>query len=149
VPLCIRGPPAEPITPLRIGILYIARMKLARLRQQPNNLPIIEIAEEFLFASTMLVHIERMAGVALLAKRSWAMSDSFEAIFAFRGHRFCMELRYGCIMIFAKQPDTPRVHLDALAAHIDNYQTVWPAQLLWAFARYFFLPFKPEPEHIA
>jgi hypothetical protein len=124
-------------------------MKLARLRQQANKLPIIEIAEEFLFASTLLVHIERLAGVVLLSKRSWAMSDTFEAIFAFRGHRFAMELRYGCIMIFAQQPTTPREHIDALAEHIDNYRTVWPAQLLWAFARYFFLPFKPEPDSAA
>ena len=35
-------------------------MKLARLRQRPNTLPIIEIADEFLFASTMLVHLERL-----------------------------------------------------------------------------------------
>jgi hypothetical protein len=119
-------------------------MNFSRLRRQPNHLPVIEIADEFLFASTMLVHIERLADVKLLAKRSWAMSDSFEAIFTFRGHRFAMQLRYGCIMIFAKEPATPLEHIEALAAHIDNYQTVWPTQLLWAFARYFFLPFQPE-----
>jgi hypothetical protein len=122
-------------------------MNLARLRQRPNALPIIEIAEEFLFASTMLVHIERLADVGLLAKRSWAMSDSFAATFALRGHRFTMELRYGRIMIFATNPATPRELVESLAAHIDNYHTVWPTQLLWAFARYFFLPFKPAAEH--
>ena len=124
-------------------------MKLARLRQRPNTLPIIEIADEFLFASTMLVHLERLPDVALLAKRSWAMSDSFEAIFTFRGHRFGMELRYGRLMISATDPATPLDDIDALAAHIDNYQTVWPTQMLWAFARYFFLPFKPDSERIA
>jgi hypothetical protein len=119
-------------------------MNFSRLRQQPNQLPVIEIADEFLFASTMLVHIERLADVKLLAKRSWAMSDSFAAIFTFHGHRFAMELRYGCIMIFAKERTTPPALIEALAAHIDNYQTVWPMQLLWAFARYFFLPFQSE-----
>jgi hypothetical protein len=124
-------------------------MKFARLRQRGNDLPSIEIAEEFLFSSTMLVHIERLDGVTLLAKRSWAMSDSFEAIFAFHDHHFVMELRYGCIMIFAQEPTTPREHIDTLAAHIDRYHTVWPMQLLWAFARYFFLPFKSPPGRTA
>jgi hypothetical protein len=119
-------------------------MKFARLRQRPNKLPAIEIAEEFLFASTMLVHIERMVGIKLLAKRSWAMSDSFEAIFVFRGYRFAMELYYGCITVSADSPTTPRELLDELAAHIDNYHTVWPTQLFWGIARYFFLPFKTE-----
>ena len=118
-------------------------MQLARLRQQSNHLPIIEVAEEFLFASTLLVHIERLVGVELLAKRSWAMADTFEAVFTYRDYRFAMELRYGRIVVFAKSPSTPRELIDALAAHIDNYHTVWPAQLLWAFARYLFLPFKP------
>jgi len=124
-------------------------MKLARLRKRPNTLPVIEIADEFLFASTLLVHLERLPDVVLLAKRSWAMSDTFEAIFTFRGLRFAMELRYGCLMIFAKDPATPCDYIEALAAHIDNYQTVWPAQMLWAFARYFFLPFRPDSEHTA
>ena len=90
-----------------------------------------------------------MADVGLLAKRSWAMSDSFEATFALRGHRFTMELRYGRIMIFAMNPATPRDLVEALAAHIDNYRTVWPMQLLWAFTRYFFLPFKAAAERTA
>ncbi len=122
---------------------------LARLRPQPDNLPIIEIAEEFLFASTLLVHIERIAGLRLLAKRSWAMSDSFEATFCFDDHRFVMELCYGRIMIFATDPATPYELIDELTSHINNYRTVWPTQLLWAFTRYFFLPFNSAPERAA
>jgi len=124
-------------------------MKLARLRQLSPGLPILQVDRDFLFASTMLVHLERLPQVAVLAKQSSAISDSFEACFEYRGYRFAMEIPFGCIMIAAQDAKTPRELLDELAKHIDSYRTVWPIQLLWAFARYFVLPFKAQPSQAA
>jgi hypothetical protein len=128
-------------------------MKLTRLRPQPdrfpNCLPVVEVERDFLFASTMLVHIERLPEVRVLSKKSWAMSDSFEAIFAYKGYRFYMGIPFGCIMIAAQDADTPGELLNEIAAHIDRYRTVWPVQLLWAMERYFFLPFGRETRHTA
>lgn len=121
-------------------------MKLTRLRPQPNSLPVIEIERDFLFASMMLAHIERLPTVIVLAKRSWAMSDSFEACFEHRNCRFIMKIPYGRIIIVTQNENTPIELLHEIAAHIDNYHTVWPTQLVWAMARYFFLPFKPQPQ---
>lgn len=120
-------------------------MKLTRLQPRPNKPPAIEIEPEFLFASTVLVHIDRLPEVRVLAKRSWAMSDTFEAVFEYRGHRFLMSLPFGSITIEAEDASTPRELIEELAAHIDRYRTVWPTQWLWAIARYFFLPFKLAP----
>ena len=117
-------------------------MKLTRLHSRRNAPPIIEIEPEFLFASIVLVHIERLNEVHVVAKRSWIMSDSFEAIFEFRGHRFHMSLPFGSITIAALDPTTPPEMIEKLAAHIDGYHPVWPTQWLWALTRYFFLPFR-------
>ncbi len=124
-------------------------MKLTRLRHQPNDSPIIEVERDFLFASMMLVHIERLAGVAVLAKKSWAVSDSFEAFFTYKGHLFFMGIPFGCIMIFSQETATPRELIDEIAEHIDRYRTVWPQQLLWAMTRYFFLPYRLNSESLA
>ena len=118
-------------------------MKLTRLRQRPNCLPIVEVERDFLFASMMLVHIERLPGIVVTAKRSSAMSDSFEAYFEYKNHTFFMGIPFGCIMIMPQEAATPIELLDEIAAHIDGYRTVWPAQLLWSMTRYFFLPQRP------
>jgi len=117
-------------------------MKLTRLHSRPNAPPLIEIEPEFLFASIVLVHIERLPGVRVISKRSWILSDSFEAVFAYRGSRFLMSLPFGSITIAALETTTTRELIELLAAHIDAYHPVWPTQWLWALARYFFLPFK-------
>jgi hypothetical protein len=92
----------------------------------------------------MLAHIERLPGVTVLAKKSWAMSDTFEAFFRYKQRVFFMGMPFGCIMVAARDADTPRELIDDLAEHIDAYRTVWPAQLLWAMTRYFFLPSRPD-----
>jgi len=116
------------------------KMKLARLHERSQGPPIIEVEQEFLFASTILVHVERLPGLRVLAKKSWAMSDSFEAVFEFSGRLFVMSLPFGSIIIAARDTATPREILDRLAAHIDDYRIVWPTQWLWALVRYFLLP---------
>jgi hypothetical protein len=118
--------------------------KLTRIRMRSDGLPTLEVERDFLFASTMLVHIERLPGVTVIAKRSWAISDSFDAFFDYRGCRFYMGIPFGCIMIAPQdRRRMPGGVIDELAAHIDDYRPVWPMQLLWALARYFFLPFRP------
>jgi hypothetical protein len=118
-------------------------MKLTRLRHRSNCPPIVEVERDFLFASMVLVHIERLPGVSVLAKKSWAISDSFEAYFTYKGHAFFMGIPFGCIMVAARDVTTPRELIEEIAEHIDKYRTVWPPQLLWAMARYFFLPYRP------
>jgi hypothetical protein len=115
-------------------------MKLTRLRQRANQLPNIEVEEEFLLASTVLVHLERLRQVRVLTKKSWILSDSFEAHFDYRGQRFVMEMPFGCITITALDATTSLERIQELAAHIDNYRIVWPTHLVWAIVRYFFLP---------
>jgi hypothetical protein len=124
-------------------------MKLTRLRLRPNCLPIIEVERDFLFASMMLVHVERLSGIVVRAKNSWAMSDSFEAFFEYKGLPFYMGIPFGAIMIAPQDASTPHELLDEIAGHIDRYRTVWPTQLLWAMTRYFFLPFRPQTQHLA
>jgi hypothetical protein len=118
-------------------------MKLTRLRQQPNCLPIVEVERDFLFASMMLAHIERLPDIAVLSKRSSAMSDSFEAYFEYKKHTFYMGIPFGCIMVMPQDSSTPTELLNEIAEHIDGYRTVWPVQLLWSMTRYFFLPQRP------
>lgn len=119
-------------------------MKLTRLRQRPNSPPIVEVERDFLFASMMLAHIERLPGVTVVAKRSSAMSDSFEAFFEFKGHTFFMGIPFGCIMVMPQEAATPPELLEQIASHIDGYRTVWPVHLLWSMTRYFFLPQRPQ-----
>ena len=116
-------------------------MKLTRLQQRPNSPPVIEVEPEFLFASMVLVHIDRLPAVRVLSKRSWTMSDSFESVFEYCGHLFLVSLPFGNVTVAALDARTPPLLIEKLAAHIDNYRTVWPQQWLWAIARYFFLPF--------
>jgi len=115
-------------------------LQLARIRHHKDGTRSIEVEPEFLLASTLLVHIERLGDVRVLAKKSWAMADMFEACFEFRGWRFLMDMPFGGITIAPIDPATPAVVFDELAAHVQAYRTVNPVQLVLAIARYFFLP---------
>ena len=118
-------------------------LKFASRRRLPDGSQVIAVEPEFLLASTMLAHIERLPHVRVLAKRSWAMTDSFEAYFSFKGYRFYMAIPFGAIMIARHDSQAPEAVFDELAAHVENYRTVWLPQFLWALTRYFFLPSKP------
>lgn len=115
-------------------------LQLARVRQRKDGTRYIEVEPEFLLASTMLVHIERLPEVVVLAKRSWAMADTFEACFLFKGWRFLMDMPFGGIVIAPLDTRAPADVFDELAAHVQAYRTVNPLQLALAIARYFFLP---------
>jgi hypothetical protein len=128
------------LTSLALTSRPLAAMKLTRFRQRSHQLPVVEVEEEFLLASTLLVHIERLHQVRVLTKKCWILSDSFESLFDYRGYRFVMEMPFGCITIAAIDPATPIERVEELAAHVDRYRSVWPPQLLWAIIRYFFLP---------
>jgi hypothetical protein len=115
-------------------------MQLARLRQRTSGVYEIELEQEFLFAATILVHIERLNGVRVISKQAWFMADQFHAVFLYESRRFELVLNYGRFRILcidgAPSPDL----FDQLVDHMNAYRTVWPHQLAFAALRYFFLP---------
>lgn len=114
-----------------------------RLRQHKDGARSLEIEPEFLLASTLLVHIERLPDVVVLAKRSFAMSDSFEAWFTVNGWRFYLGTSFAGLTLAPEDPATPGEIFDALRRHIEDYRAVMPPQLAWCILRYFFLPATP------
>jgi len=116
--------------------------QFAKLRQLPNGTQVIAVEPEFLLASTMLLHIERLPQVRVLSKISWFITDSFEARFTFKGYRFWMAIPFGFIAIARDAPDIPQAVFDELAGHVENYRTIWPFQFLRGLIRYWLLPSK-------
>jgi hypothetical protein len=120
--------------------------KSVRRRDLSDGSRTLVIEPDFLWVSTLLMHIERLPNLQVLAKKSWFMMDYFEAMFQFANYRFHMAMTYGSVLISAVDPSVPESVLDELAEHIRNYRVVWPTQFLWGLVRYSFLPANVKPK---
>ncbi|TNE89913.1 hypothetical protein [Porticoccus sp.] len=99
---------------------------------------------QFFSPISMVAHIERLNGVKVLAKKSWGMTDDFEAFFEYKGYRFIVETPFVEVEVAAFDKRVPKEITKEVLDHAANYKWVNPVTFIWAMLRYFILPFNPR-----
>ena len=91
----------------------------------------------------ILVHLEDCPGVEVIAKKSWLLTDDFEAYFSYKGFLFVVETPFVEIEISPvnKAPEKIR---NEIFSHVEKFEWVSPIKVMIGICRYFLLPFNPR-----
>lgn len=114
--------------------------RLGSTDQEPLSL---EVSSPLCSAAAVLLHLERLPGLRVIAKKSWVLTDDFEAYFLYRNRLFVMYTPLSELWVsLIGQPADEPVFAE-VEAQLRSYR--WYEAFLGplAVAKYFFLPFNP------
>jgi len=115
--------------------------RLGSTEQAPHTLEV----QRFLgAASNLLLYIEGLPGVKVLAKKSWALTDDFEAYFSYKGRLWVIETPFSLIEVaLLGQPPDERLFQE-VESRVRQYP--WYRSFLTPFAivRYWLVRFTPS-----
>jgi len=107
---------------------------------EPHSL---EVQSYLLGASTLLLHLELLPGVRVLSKRSWAMTDEFEAYFTYKDRMWVMATPFSKIEVsLLGQPANDDLFRE-IEGRVQGYPPVMSLLLPVAFVRYLVTRFMP------
>jgi hypothetical protein len=115
-----------------------------RLGSTPDEPHTLEVQEMLPLASPLLWHITRIEGVKVVSKKSWVLTDDFEAYFTYRERLFVMETPFSNIhiVLLGKRPDEPL--FSEVEMHVQRFPRAVSLVAPMALLRFFFLPFNPS-----
>jgi hypothetical protein len=106
----------------------------------------LEVQTYLLGASTLLLHLELLPGVRVVSKRSWALTDDFEAYFIYKGRLWVMETPFAKIEVsLLGQPPNEGLFQE-IEARVKGYSPLFVFLLPIAFVRYVATRFIPTRE---
>lgn len=115
--------------------------RLGSTESEPHSL---EVDIQLPSASILLWHLSRLPGLQVVAKKSWAMTDDFEAFFLYKGRLFVMETPFVnvCVSLLGNPSD------EQLFSEIENQVKGFNRWMMLLFplaiVRYIFVPFNPS-----
>lgn len=126
-------------------------LNTTRLGTSDDESHCMEVTQVFAVtpASCLLWHLARMPGLQVIAKKSWVMTDDFEAYFMYKNRLFLMQTPFTNVWIsMLGKPEDERLFFE-VEAHVRQYS--WTNLLLapLAIARFFFKPFNPRKKLLA
>jgi hypothetical protein len=120
--------------------MALSTHRLGATDKEPFSLEV----DDWPWPSTVLWHLSRkLPGLRIIAKRSWALTDDYEAYFIFRGRLFVLESPHAKIWVSIIGPSTDESIFREVEVAIQRYPW-WAGFLLpITFCRYFFTPLSP------
>ena len=101
----------------------------------------LSIGSDYRFSpSAILIHILRSGEGTVLAKKSWILTDDFQAEFSYKGFVFVLCTPWDSVDIHPFNSDIPHNICDELYGHIKNYQFVHYLKRLEFFIKHLFVP---------
>ena len=91
-----------------------------------------------------MIHLERLNGLRFISKRSWFLTDDFEAGFSYKGHQFVLWTPYVEIEINGINKGIPETVVNEIFDHVKAYKRVWLWTRIVEGGRYWFLPFSAK-----
>ena len=94
-------------------------------------------------ASTLLWHLCKLPSLNVVAKKSWALTDDFEAYFSYKGRLFIMQTPMVDVWVsLIGQPPDEELFSE-IEAHVQRFRGSSYFVALFAAIRFFFVPFNP------
>ena len=107
----------------------------------------LEVENQFVAASGLLWHLgKRLPGLHVLAKKSWALTDDFEAYFTYKERLFVMQTPFVNIWVsLLGQPADESIFCE-VEKEVQNYGLYLSLLPIIAWVRFCFLPANPSHE---
>jgi hypothetical protein len=120
--------------------MALATKRLGSTLSQPHTL---EVQSHLAGASSLLLHLEALPGVHVIAKKSFALTDDFEAYFTYRNRLWVMETPFSLVEIGLLGQPVDEGAFQEIERHAQKYSPLLFWLLPIAFARYLFV--RPTP----
>ena len=115
--------------------------RLGATEKEPLSL---EVSSQLVSASALLLHLElSLSGVKVLAKKSWVLTDDFEAYFMYKSRLCVMNTPFVNVWVSLIGLPADELLFGEVERAVQSYS--WYHSFLGplAFAKYFLLPFNP------
>ena len=123
----------------------LGRMTLSTTRfNKSGGTPIFfEVDHQLPSAPVLLLHLTKLPGLKVISKKSWALTDDFQAFFTYGGCLFLMDTDMVNIeILILGEPSDERLS-NEVETHIQNFNNWSHVLFPVAFAKFLFLPFNP------
>jgi hypothetical protein len=120
--------------------MTLATVRLGATKKEPLSL---EASSQLPSASALLMHVESLPGVRVIAKKSWVLTDDFEAYFTYKGRLFVMNTPFVNVWISLIGQPADEGLFKEVEVQAQSYRWFHAFLSPIAFAKYFFLPFNP------
>ncbi len=115
--------------------------RLGATEKEPLSL---EVASQLVSTSGLVLHLElALSGVRVLAKKSWALTDDFEAYFTYKSRLFVVNTPFVNIWVSLIGPPADELLFGEVERAVQSYSSGRSFLGPVAFAKYLFLPFNP------
>jgi hypothetical protein len=89
----------------------------------------------------MLAYIDKLKGVKVISKKSWFLTDDYEAYFSYKNHLFIVYTPFTEVEVTVDKKDTPPQIIKEVLEHAASYNNVSLLHSLVCSFKYFLLPF--------
>ena len=94
--------------------------------------------------TNILLHLERLKGLKVIAKKSWLLTDDFEAYFIYKDHLFVLYTPFSEVVVEPASKNVPVKIIKEVFNHIKEYRIVWIHRSILGVLKYVLLPFNPK-----
>jgi len=113
--------------------------KRIQIFETDNNLSLT--IKSFNYSPTrILIHLERLEGLKVISKRSFLLTDEFEAYFTYKTHTFVLFTPFSEIEIEPDTKETPKEVTSEIFEHLYHYKMVWLHNYIYGLIKYALKP---------
>ena len=109
----------------------------------------LEVASQLAPASVLLLWLERLPGLRVIAKKSWALTDDFEAFFLYKGRLFVINTPMVNVWVSLVGQPADEPLFAEVETQVQRFSPWYYLLAPLAIARYFLLPFNPSRQLLA
>lgn len=131
------------------GTILSMTLRTKRLGSSKAEPHCLEVENDIAPASALLWHLNRLPGLRVIAKKSWALTDDFEAYFLYQGRLFVVQTPFARVWVsMLGQPANESLFVE-IEEQVRSFRS-WTYLLApAALVRYFVLPSNPPHDLLA
>jgi hypothetical protein len=122
--------------------MSIRTRRLLPSEEEPHTLEVLGPAQ----GASLLLHLERLPGLEVVAKKAWVLTDDFEAYFLYRERLFVMWSPMSRLWVTLLGSPADEALFTDLETHVQRFSFWRSLFSLPASLRYLLLPLDPPPE---
>jgi hypothetical protein len=126
--------------------MTLKTVRLAGAEKEPLSL---EVSSQLVPASTLLLHLSKLPGLRIIAKKSWALTDDFEAYFLYKNRLFVIYTPMVNVWVSLIGQPADNQTFSEIEKQVQGFSPWLYTLAPFAIAKFFFLPSNPPPSLLA
>lgn len=126
--------------------MTLRTIRLAGGEKEPLSL---EVSSQLVPASTLLLHLSKLPDLRVIAKKSWALTDDFEAYFLYKNRLFVIHTPMVNVWVSLIGQPADNQTFSEIEKHVQEFSPWLYILAPFAIAKFFLLPSNPPQSLLA